>query len=873
MKVSTRLFWLLLALLPVIFSPLPAHAFGWPNANDSMFPPLPAAKPYINFDGKGFIIGGKRTFIAAGELQYSRTPRALWRDRMLRVKRAGYNALQTYVFWNYHEPREGEFDFSGDRDFDAYLKLAHSLGLYVVVRMGPYVNSEWDSGGLPLWLRFNKPGLLVLQDNAQFYQAVDPYFNKLVPIIARNQINHGGSVILVQMENENGTGGGTDEPTPYYKRFHTRMLALGLQVPLFFSGLNHNDHPAGDAPFDTSQRTSPWYSTEFWTGWFGLYGSPPDRAASLERATWAVIAYGGSGYSHYLMVGGTDFDAWNADVQGASYDFCAPVGQTGDLRDVYYRMKRAATFATSFPDVIENSLATADGDGVTTTNDAVHISNRKGPSGEILFLDNRSGGPATTQIKMPNGQSYPSAGPITLGPSEFMPVVRGYPLGNGVTLSLAAARILGVAAQGDTQTLVIYGKPNDPAELHFDAPGAKVAQQPSGESAALAVNGSQVTLKTKFPANVPTASTFRVGGHRVRVLAMSSDLADRTWFLEGGSVIACGPDYIGEATETGGKLQLAAERRSLTPNPHPLPFLLYREGSPVALTPVSLPTNTQASATAPTLSAWSMDASVPQAQPDYNDAGWKASPQPLAMGADGDNSAFAWYRTRVNMPSAGTYQLNMSDVGDWVTCFVNGKRQDSSTLQTRYDSPVPRQLTVKLPAGTSMLAFLTTHNGRNKLYAYYGPMDTIDAKGIAGPVTVQGGSAGSITLQGWKMRGGETPPPVNSSVWKPVSGGNAPGVPVFFRTTFNVMPPSDSGPHPILRASPVGLSRGTIWLNGHNLGRYPEKSPVDGLYMPEPYLVPGRNTLVVFDEDGRSPSQMKIVIEAAASRYGTVLKP
>ena len=131
---------LMLALLPIR-----SHAFGWPNQNDSIFPPMAAAKPYINFDGRGFLIHGKRTFIAAGELQYSRTPRAMWRDRMLRIKRAGYNSLQTYCFWNYHEPTEGKFDFQGDKNFDAYLKLAHSLGLYVVVRMGPYVNSEWDS--------------------------------------------------------------------------------------------------------------------------------------------------------------------------------------------------------------------------------------------------------------------------------------------------------------------------------------------------------------------------------------------------------------------------------------------------------------------------------------------------------------------------------------------------------------------------------------------------------------------------------------------------------------------------------------------------------------------------------------------------------
>ena len=131
-----------------------------------------------------------------------------------------------------------------------------------------------------------------------------------------------------------------------------------------------------------------------------------------------------AGYSHYTMAGGTDFDAWNCDEQGASYDFCAPIGQTGDLRDVYYRVKRAATFATSFPDVIENSLATSGGDGVTPTNGSVQITNRKGPAGEILFLDNPTGGPQTDADQNGGRQIYPSAGPITLEPSEIMPVVR-----------------------------------------------------------------------------------------------------------------------------------------------------------------------------------------------------------------------------------------------------------------------------------------------------------------------------------------------------------------------------------------------------------------------------------------------------------------
>ena len=99
----------------------------------------------------------------------------MWRDRLLRIKRAGYNTVQTYTFWNYHEPEEGRFEFSGEKDLNAYLQLVHSMGLYAIVRMGPYVNAEWDTGGLPVWLRF-KPGLRPMSDNGPFYAAVTPLF-------------------------------------------------------------------------------------------------------------------------------------------------------------------------------------------------------------------------------------------------------------------------------------------------------------------------------------------------------------------------------------------------------------------------------------------------------------------------------------------------------------------------------------------------------------------------------------------------------------------------------------------------------------------------------------------------------------------------
>ena len=62
------------------------------------------------------------------------------------------------------------------------------------------------------------------------------------------------------------------------------------------------------------------------------------------------------------------------------------------------------------------------------------------------------------------------------------------------------------------------------------------------------------------------------------------------------------------------------------------------------------------------------------------------------------------------------------------------------------------------------------------------------------------------------------------------------------------------------------MSAGFVWLNGQNLGRYPEKVPVNGLYLPESWLKTGENAILVFDEDGKSPTQVVIEEEKAASR-------
>jgi len=946
------------------------------RADDGIFPPAPAATPYINFDGRGFLLNGKRTFIASGGMEYCRVPRALWRDRLLRLKRAGFNCVEIYNMWNFHEPKKGQFDFSGDHDLDAFLKMVKAMDLYAIVRVGPYVCAEWDSGGYPVWLRF-EPNVRVREHNPQFEAAVDRYWEKLIPIVAANQINQGGAVIMVQLENEHPQGWGREMPNAYFTHLRDKALSLGLQAPYFFSGLHHGSDPAGNNPWSSAGRTNPWFTTEFWSVWYDRYGQTKADADTYDRRMWKVLAYGGNGLNFYMLHGGTNFASWNDDEDTSSYDYGAAIGQAGDLRPTFYRFKRAALFARSFASVLEDSdNATASYQSAATDTN-VRVTARQSPAGTILFLDNNGKVPVKTQMKEADGTLFPTSGPLTVAPGQILPVVRDYALMPGVTLE-RAANLLGVLQSGSTTTVVAYAPPGDQVEMRFrlDAPGT-----PIGNASVLSPDGHTATLRSGTRLDRPQESSFRVGGQRIRVVAVSAALADRTWFVDDKVII--GPQFVGGTKTQDGRMSLSTELRT---GPVTDGLVYGAEATPGHLFPMAPAAPLPA---VPTLSAWQMRRGDGEAQPGFQDAAWKASADPLPMGADGDYGAYAWYRTTINAPKAGTYSLQAATAGDWLSVFVNGRHVLSGSAK--------KPVSLTLPAGPSPLAVLTAHYGRAKLFNFLGPIDTVGMKGLAGPVILAaggghgqaiaawrlkndntpdkaapptemtgadwrdaklgedafggrrgfawyrttlpslpgdhrrlhfedvddnatvylngkqikmhegygtpfdvpldaawrdggpnelavlventdgtGGINGTVSLetvaagdetpvQGWKMRGG-IDDSTSRAHWTAATGGMADSAPAFYRTTFNTTPPGETGPHPILRVTTTGLSRGFVWLNGHNLGRYPEKIAVDGLYLPECWQKPGRNELVIFDEEGHNPAQVKLWVEQAASR-------
>src|SRR5271166_777980 len=184
MRVTRRTF------LPLLSAPwlkgAPGHTFGT--------------------QGDQFLLDGKPFVIRSGAMHYPRVPRVYWRDRMRKMRALGLNTLETYVFWNLHEPAPGKFDFSGNLDLAEYLRMAQSEGLWVLLRPGPYICSEWDFGGFPAWLLASQE-MHVRSTDPAFLKAAASYISRVGKETAGLQITRGGPILMVQVENEYGSFG------------------------------------------------------------------------------------------------------------------------------------------------------------------------------------------------------------------------------------------------------------------------------------------------------------------------------------------------------------------------------------------------------------------------------------------------------------------------------------------------------------------------------------------------------------------------------------------------------------------------------------------------------------------------------------------
>lgn len=326
----------------------------------------------MNILKDGFTIDGKPFRLFSGAMHYFRVPRAYWKDRFAKMRAAGFNCVETVMCWNLHEPREGEFCFTGSLDIAAYCRQAAEQGLYVIVRPGPYTCGEWDFGGFPAWLLKDK-NMRLRCDEPLFMEKVEAYFKRVFTELAPLQDTQGGNLIALQVENEYGSYG---NDKAYLRHLRDIMVRCGAQVPFFTSDgncswmlsggtlpdvyktLNFGSHAAtAFAPLKKMQPDLPETCMEFWCGWFDHWGELHHRRNSNQVAREIQkLVDRGANLNIYMFHGGTNFNFWAGANYGAkyqptvtSYDDAALLNEYGDYTPAYHKVREILCRAQQLP--------------------------------------------------------------------------------------------------------------------------------------------------------------------------------------------------------------------------------------------------------------------------------------------------------------------------------------------------------------------------------------------------------------------------------------------------------------------------------------------------------------------------------------------
>ncbi|XP_068647552.1 beta-galactosidase 17 [Aristolochia californica] len=373
---SRRFFFLLLSVVALgaffpAFAPLPAlSSFASTPRRD-----FTSDAPRFEIYDDEFWKDGQPFQIIGGDLHYFRVLPQYWEDRLLRAKALGLNAIQTYVPWNLHEPKRGEWVFEGISDLESFLKLAQKLGFLVMLRPGPYICAEWDFGGFPAWLLAVEPAMTLRSSDPSFLNLVERWWGVLLPKITPLLYGNGGPIVMVQIENEYGSYG---EDKKYLQHLVTlaRKL-LGEDIILYttdggtretlrkgtlkgadvFSAV---DFSTGEDPWSifelqkefNAPGRSPPLSAEFYTGWLTHWGEKiaETNAAFTAKALESILSKKGSAVL-YMAHGGTNFGFFSGANTGenesmykpdlTSYDYDAPIKESGDVDNPKFKAIRA----------------------------------------------------------------------------------------------------------------------------------------------------------------------------------------------------------------------------------------------------------------------------------------------------------------------------------------------------------------------------------------------------------------------------------------------------------------------------------------------------------------------------------------------------
>jgi len=533
---------------------LPAAASGSLLA-DSGEPNVPEPGT-IRYDARCFTIQGRDTLLYGACMHYPRTPKDLWRDRLGKLKQAGFNTIETYVFWNYHEPVEGQIDMT---EFQDFVRLVHEMGMWLVARVGPYVCAEWDAGGFPHWLIGKQFPLR--SDAPESVQSSQSWYDRVLPVVRDNMITQGGPVILIQIENEYDYWDLPGQQKLAYLTALAKMVwKASIDIPIitnwaeqardksnpvmaqitdtcdFYPRWNIKEElPPGLAKLRQQQPRSPICIAELQGGWFSQFGGELAveqggvGAAQLNALAQTALECGTTCLSFYMGHGGTNFD-WAARSLTTTYDYAAPVREGGGLWDKYYAARRIGAFLCLFGPLLARSQEAPN--TASSDNPDVSVTLRMHGTHGVLFVRNNADDDRNFHLEI-LGPGTGATQALTVPRVESLAISRrgmkmlvwdvAVPGGH---IHYCTAEVLAHGNTGERFWWAIYDEPGSLVEIALAAEGPMSIH---GDLLYSAYDAARRTMILGF--RMETVPKYLLVDGVAQIIALPKNLASRTWTM------------------------------------------------------------------------------------------------------------------------------------------------------------------------------------------------------------------------------------------------------------------------------------------------------------------------------------------------------
>jgi hypothetical protein len=819
----------------------------------------------IRYDSHCMTIDGKDVFLYSGAFHFFRCPKELWHDRFQKIKDAGFNCVETYVAWNWCEPEmpAGTNDFSKVNltDLDDWLKMAEEFGLYVIVRPGPYICAEWDTGGYPQWLLTKQPAQPLREkawlrsDDPVYLAWCKHWYDAVCPVIAKHQITRKApgapGVILVQLENEYDYARMPDDVMlSQVRALGEAARAGGIDVPLFtcwthpvrgstdpfmrqvFDACNfyprwnvEGELRPAIAKLRREQPDAPLATTELQGGWFAQVGGKLSEdqdgvtAAQINNLTLFAIQNGETILNYYMLFGGTNPGDWAARDLTTTYDYAAPIREWGGVGDRYQRVWALGHMLREHgADLARSEAVDCD---VTGTQKDVQVVERRTPAGGRYFFvrtsqhdEPREG---TAQVREKTGGESPE-------------IVFNYALEPFGSTVLYLPPGVNDVAQGEwlPQAAPAIERPADlpagvtitSARSHADSSPAHWTKLKPGEDLAQAgVYGSGfVFYRAKISSAGPTN------------LLVEFPAADAVLATVNGQRAEC----VG-STKTSAVFALPAGASDVQ--------LLYENrghvngGNMAAACGISAAHFTSGTLGAGRpITGWRMHevggtSKRPEIKTDFKDDDWTPVDVATVDAANLPADHKAVYRAGIEVTASdltgGRLILNFGRIDDLGWVYVNGKNLGETT---DWSLPYGFDVTKELHPGHNVVAVIIQNNdGNGGLGA---PTLAQESDGDAVPLEALGSPAG-VEGQWWQPKFKDQRW-ATADVSEDADAGND-SMLTWYRMNFQ-LPAVKSGVWVPWHVRLNAAGNGFIYLNGHALGRYWEAGPQHDFFLPDCWL-------------------------------------